>query len=158
MTDKRRALLAQMDRGPVVWISVSNTTSDSADFGGKTGWLRFMGDADSVNLVAGTLPPPDDRVLMSGEWGEGNATVSARRRGDTIELRRITEGPEGAHPVLRHKVEALTRAVPGNPGKWMRIAVYTGFRSDLDAVEGRLTTIAERFIGFSDHPLPQGAA
>jgi hypothetical protein len=166
MSDKEAEMLTQIGNGNVKWISVETTISASPSFAGETGWLRFMGEAtggdvDTANLIAAEeLPARGAGELMSGEWIVGDATFSAKLRGDDVELRTITEAAstfDGAIPVLRHDVETLTRAVPGDAGTWMRIAVYTGFRTDKDCVEGRLTTITERFIGFSNDSLFGGA-
>lgn len=152
MSDRQAALLGQIGDGQVVWISV-DTPSTPPNFEGKAGWLRFMNLEGADNLIAGDkLPKPDVRVLMSGEWVDGNSTISAKLRGDGIELRTITEAAaafDKAIPVLCHKVETLTRKLPNNPEAILKIAVYTGFRTPEDCKEGRLTTIAERFIGFS---------
>jgi hypothetical protein len=158
MSDKEAEMLTQIGDGNVKWISVETTISTSPSFAGKTGWLRFMGEAESHNLVAGSLPPADDRVLMSGEWVDGKSSTRARMLSDGIELKTITEDAlKGEMPALYHEVETMTRAVPCNAGKWMRIGVYTGFRTREDCDEGRLTTIAERFIGFSNDSLFGGA-
>jgi hypothetical protein len=159
MSDNPADLLTQIGDGTVVWIGVSFPTSVTLNFAGKAGWLRFIGDAsanndiNSANLIAADeLPARDAKDLMSGEWVDGNSTVIAQVRGDEIELRAITEvAPlsEGSVPALYREMRTLTRAVPGDPGRCMRIAIYTGFRNDDDFNEGRLTTIAERFIGFA---------
>jgi hypothetical protein len=162
MSDKEAEMLTQIGNGNVKWISVETTISASPSFAGKTGWLRFMGEAtggdvDTANLIAAEeLPARGAGELMSGEWIVGDATVSAKLRSKGVELRTISEADatsKDAIPALRHDIETLTRAVPGDAGTWMRIAVYTGFRTDKDCEEGRLTTIAERFIGFWDEPL-----
>jgi hypothetical protein len=166
MSDKEAKMLAQIGDGNVKWISVETKTSNALDFAGRSGWLRFMGEAtggdvDTANLIAAEeLPARGAGELMSGEWIVGDATVSAKLRSEGVELRTISEvgaTSKDAIPALRHDIETLTRAVPGDAGTWMRIAVYTGFRTDKDCEEGRLTTIAERFIGFSNDSLFGGA-
>jgi hypothetical protein len=142
----------------LVWISARKGPLAAPDFVGKTGWLRFIGEVQSGNLTAGQLPGPDERVLMSGEWIDGNATIRAQLRGDTTEQRTISEdSSQGDIPVLRHTIETRIRDIPDRPGSYMQIAVYTGFRSQSDFEEGRLAVIAERFVGFSNDSLNKGA-
>ena len=160
MSDNPANVLAQLGDDKVVWIGVSSPSSATLNFVGNAGWLRFMGEANaendvsSANLIAADeLPARESKDLMSGEWVDGNSTTTAQMRSAGISLRTITElaSPfEGATPAIRKEVKTLTRDVPGKPGDWMRFAVYTGFRTDDDFNEGRLTTIAERFIGFSN--------
>jgi hypothetical protein len=162
MSDKQAEMLAKIGDGNVKWICVESTMSASPGFAGKMGWLRFMGEVESGNLVVGKLPSADDRVLMSGEWVDGKSSTRARMRADGMELKIISEDDlKGQQAVLRHEVEMLTRGISGdsnkNPKKYMRIAVYTGFRTKEDCEEGRLTTIAERFVGFSNDSLFGGA-
>jgi hypothetical protein len=168
MTDTLEKLLEDIGgKENVRWIGVETKTSIDPNFAGNTGWLRFIGegkddkDPSTANLIAtDKLPKRAARDLMCGEWIVGDATVSAKLRSNGVELRMISEADatsKDAIPALRHDIETLTRAVPGNAGKYMRIAVYTGFRTKEDFDEGRLTTIAERFIGFSNVSLFGGA-
>lgn len=154
-SDIQAKLLGQIGGGPVVWISVEE--SAAPDFAGKVGWLRFRNSDGEENLIAGILPTRDARGLMSGEWVDDNATTSARI-GLACTITESTRAFEGAKPVLQHEVRTLTRKLPSSAEAIMRIAVYTGFRTTEDAEEGRLATIAERFIGFSDKPLEKGTA
>lgn len=147
MSDTQAELLGQIGGGAVVWISVEKCAA--LDFAGKVGWLRFMNSEGEDNLVIGTLPPRDPRGLMSGEWVDGKSTTSARI-GIGCTITEAAEAFEGAKPVLQHEVRTLTRKLPSSAEAIMRIKVYTGFRTPEDCEEGRLTTIAERFIGFSN--------
>ena len=154
-SDMQAKLLGQIGGGPVVWISVEE--SAAPDFAGKVGWLRFMNSDGEDNLVVGILPTRDASGLMSGEWVDGNATTSAQI-GLVCTITEATRAFEGAKPVLQHEVRTLTRKLPSSEEAIMCITVYTGFRTTEDAEEGRLTTIAERFIGFSDKSLEKGTA
>ena len=141
----------------LVWISNTASTCAAPDFKGKTGWLRFMNSDGLENLVAGTLPDRKPDGLMSGEWVDGNSSVSAKLTSEGLMLRILSEAAEqsgDAIPVLQHEIETLTRAIPSCPEGSMQIAVYMGFRSQGDFEEGKLSTIAERFIGFFNEPLP----
>ncbi len=136
----------------LVWISNTASTCAAPDFKGKIGWLRFMNSDGLENLVAGTLPDRKPDGLMSGEWVDGNTSVSAKLTSEGLMLRTLSEAAEqfsDAIPVLRHEIETLTRSIPSFPEGSMQIAGYMGFRSQGDFEEGKLSTITERYVGFS---------
>ena len=155
-------LLSEIAGGkPLRWIKATKAriAADTEPFVGKEGWLRFMGSdgaeaPETYNIVAALkLPKPGNRVLMSGEWIDGEATTRVSLCEDGLIGRTIAEvaaNVEDALPVICRDATHLVRKLPDRPGSTLAVAVYYGFRSAEDFGEGRLACVAERFIGFVD--------
>jgi hypothetical protein len=145
-------LLEIAGKKPVVWISAS--ASAEADWTAKTGWLRFqhLSRDKHPNLIARKfLPAATEDIVLAGEWVDGVASFKTWRTGTDLQtsiLRECGANTEDALPAIRIDIEMLKRDVPGDAGTNILIACYYGFKSAHDAAQGKLSCIAERFLGF----------